>query len=377
MNALLTRIVWAATTLSALAVLLGPQPLPIIGGLLLGLVLPGTALTGALLRDRTLTVVERVTLAPALSMAVLVVAGLVIYLCRLPLDRVTWTAATAGVTIAALIAALIPSRSPANSRGVPGSAGPDAGSSGRAASDRGSSGPDSSGPDSSGPDSSGSGSSGSGPSGPGLSGSTSSGLASSGLASSGLASSGAASSAAAASGPAGGGAAGDSPRPRVAAAEPTMTEAHTIVMQVVPPTTEERLAAEYKMKRNRLIKQSLPLLLVAAILGGASWLSFHTSRETYKTTVTALSAEPAGAVASDGNRTVVVSASGLLDEDAPYKVTVNPVAASTKASRTITASAAGTWRETLTIPGDERVTISLYRSGDTTAYRTISISASS
>ncbi|GAA2582929.1 hypothetical protein GCM10010435_70860 [Winogradskya consettensis] len=352
MNPLLTRIVWAATTLSALAVLLGPQPLPIIGGLLLGLVLPGTALTGALLRDRTLTVVERVTLAPALSMAVLVIAGLVIYLCRLPLDRVTWTAATAGVTIAALIAALIPSRSPAGSPITPGS-----------------SGPDSAGRDSSGPGSSGRATSGSG--------SAASELASSGHASSGHASSGHASSGAAAAGSAGGGAAGNSPRPRVVAAEPTMTEAHTIVMQVVPPTTEERLAAEYRVKRNRLIKQSLPLLLVAAILGGASWLSFHTSRETYKTTVTALSAEPAGAVASDGNRTVVVSASGLLDEDAPYKVTVNPVAASTKASRTITASAAGTWRETLTIPGDERVTISLYRSGDTTAYRTISISASS
>ncbi|WP_067500926.1 hypothetical protein [Actinoplanes sp. TFC3] len=286
MNALLSRLVWAGTTLSALAVALGPLPLTVAGGLLLGLVLPGIALTGALLRGRDLAVVERITLAPALSLATLVISGLVLYVCGAPLNRVSWTAATAGVTILALIAALFP---------VPRSI--------------------------------------------------------------------------TVAEPA------EVTEPVAVAAAPAMTEAHTIVMSVVPPTPEEQLAAEYRTKRNRLIRQSLPLLLVIAVLGGASWISYHTSRETFQTTVTALSAAPAGPVGNDGNRTVVVSASGLLPEDGPYTVRVSAVAGKTPASRSVAVSDSGAWSETLTVPGDERVTIALYRSGDTSAYRTISVSA--
>ncbi|AGL18378.1 hypothetical protein [Actinoplanes sp. N902-109] len=303
MNPLLYRLVWAGTSLSALAVLLGPAPVSVPGGLLLGFVLPGAALTGALLRRRELTTVERIALAPALSMATLVVTGLLLYVCRVPLDRSSWTAATAGVSVLGLLATAL--RRPAPETG-PSDAGP---------------------PDAEPLD----------------------------------------------AGPLDAGAPAGGPVP--VGPVPEMADAHTIVMSVVPPARQEVVAAEYRAKRARLVRQSLPLLLVVAVLGGASWLSLRTSAETSRTTVTALSAAPASPVNSAGNRTVVVSASGLAAAEGPYTVRVSAVAGRTARTRTVAVTGAGTWSETMTVPGGVRVTIGLYRSGDTTAYRSISVSA--
>ncbi|UQU68290.1 DUF1616 domain-containing protein [Couchioplanes caeruleus] len=295
-TALLPRILAAVTVAAGAAVLAGPLPLTVAGGLLLGFVLPGMALTGALFRGRELTAVERITLAPALSMAVLVVSGLVIHVCRLHLDRVSWTVATAGVTLLALVVpALLPRAVPAGAPAAEDEPGP---------------------------------------------------------------------------------AAAPPPRlqlvPRDVA---VIAEARTVVMSVVPPEDEEHLAAEEKARRGRLVRQLLPLVLVLAVLGGASWLSFGTSRETFQTTVTALSAAPSGPVDAAGNRTVAVSVSGLVRADGPYTLTVTGPAGASVARRVISVTGAGTWTESLSLPGAQRLAVTLFRAGDTTAYRTLYISA--
>ena len=96
--------------LSGAAVLAGPGWLAVPCGLLLGFVLPGLALTPALFRGRApsrraLDGLERAVLAPALSLAVLVSAGLIVYAAGYALNRVSWTAATVGVTLVAWPAA--------------------------------------------------------------------------------------------------------------------------------------------------------------------------------------------------------------------------------------------------------------------------------
>jgi hypothetical protein len=87
--------------LAAVAVLAGPRPAVIVGGLLLALVLPGAALVGALFRAGTLSRTERLVLAPALSLATLVLGGLLLYVCEIKLDRDSWAGLAAGVALAA------------------------------------------------------------------------------------------------------------------------------------------------------------------------------------------------------------------------------------------------------------------------------------
>lgn len=104
MNARLARSVVAVVTLlSGTFVLAGPRPLAVVGGLLLGFVLPGLALTPALFHGRTLTPIERAMVAPAVSLAALVSSGLIIYTAGYALDKIAWTSATVLVTIVALV----------------------------------------------------------------------------------------------------------------------------------------------------------------------------------------------------------------------------------------------------------------------------------
>jgi hypothetical protein len=107
-TALVARVLAGVTAAAGAAVLFGPVPAAVAGGLLLGFVLPGLALTAAMFRDRELTGVERAMLAPALSLAVLVVGGLAGYLAGLRLDRTLWTVVTGGVTLASLLAPAVP-----------------------------------------------------------------------------------------------------------------------------------------------------------------------------------------------------------------------------------------------------------------------------
>jgi hypothetical protein len=92
-----------ATVVAGALVLSGLRILMVAGGLPLGLVLPGLALSALLFgRPGRLATAERVLLVPALSLGTLVLGGLLAWAVRAPLHRVTWVALTAGVTLAAL-----------------------------------------------------------------------------------------------------------------------------------------------------------------------------------------------------------------------------------------------------------------------------------
>jgi hypothetical protein len=92
-----------ATLVAAACVLSGIRVLMVAGGLPLGLVLPGLALSALLFRrPGRLVTIERVMLVPALSLGVLILGGLLAWAARAPLHRVTWLALSAVVTLAAL-----------------------------------------------------------------------------------------------------------------------------------------------------------------------------------------------------------------------------------------------------------------------------------
>jgi hypothetical protein len=314
------------------AVLFAPLPFAVAGGLTLALALPGFALTEALLRGRSLARVERVVLAPALSLALLVLGGLVIYVFGFKLDRIAWTSATVGVTLIALFGAVLPAAWAAvaarfgryliaedDDDGMP--------------------------------------------------------------------------------------AAPSLPKETVSVgvgapvqARPAGEETVQIIVPrgkddtlFLPAVVLEEQAQAKVAKRaerpddmleakpvkppRRLVWQAAPLLLVVALLGGASWLSFTNSRDSYETTVTALSAAPSGPVNAAGTRAVAVTVSGLVAADGPYSLVATGTTSAATVRRTITVPENGYWTDSLTLPGSQRITIDLYRSGDTTAYRTLYISA--
>jgi hypothetical protein len=128
------------------------------------------------------------------------------------------------------------------------------------------------------------------------------------------------------------------------------------------------------LRTRRLVRQLLPMLLVVAVLGGAGWLSFQSSADSYRVTVTTLSAAPPGEVAADGTRQVTVTASGLVAAGGPYTVVMTDPAGTRTAEQSIPPGG-GDWTGTLTLPPAARMTVGLYRAGDTAAYRTVIIAA--
>ncbi|MET8151486.1 DUF1616 domain-containing protein [Actinoplanes sp. NPDC049668] len=149
----------------------------------------------------------------------------------------------------------------------------------------------------------------------------------------------------------------------------------TVVISIAEVEEAVEAAEQEKAGRRRLVRQVLPLALVLLVLGGAGWLSFETSRTTHDTAVTALWAGPSGPVDRAGNRTVQVSAKGLLPQDGPYTLRVLSAAGKVVLTRPVTANADGTWTAALRLPGAQRMTVNLYRAGVDTAYRTLYLSA--
>ena len=328
MKASSARYLALLTLAAGAAVLFGPQPLAVAGGLLLALVLPGLAVTETVLRGRKLARVERVVLAPALSLAVLVLSGLIIYVTGFVLNKVAWTSATVGVTLVGLFGATVPQAWAAiaarfgayliaedDDDGTPTQA---------------------------------------------------------------------AAPAAPAKVPVVTGAAPEQQTAQVAAQGPNDTLILPAVLLEEQAKAKVAKQAENPAKPvpvpprppRRLVWQAAPLLLVVAILGGAGWMSYHSSKTSYDSTVvTALSAAPSGPVNSAGTRAVAVTATGLVAANGPYTLVATGTSDTTTLRRTITVPANGTWTQSLTLPGSQRITISLYRSGDSSAYRTLFISA--
>jgi hypothetical protein len=304
------------TVASAAAVLAGPAPIAVVGGLLLALVLPGLALTAIIFRHRTLSAVERTVLAPALSLAVVVVSGLLLHVADVRLDRLSWTLAAAGATLAALALAAVPGRvwqgeepefeyEYVDEEDLP-----------------------------------------------------------------------------------------ERPDDQSVGTEtvhiplPGTAEAATELIPVVrdgssavaaPKVKAPRVlpgpfapwSPEQKVRRGQLARQLLPMILVLAVLAGAGYLSFVSSYSSYDVTVTALSAEPPGPVNAAGERTVEVTAAGLVAENAPYTLAVSDGTGTRLLERPVTVDDDGTWTAALTLPAEDRLTVGLFRAGDTNAYRTL------
>ncbi|WIM99174.1 DUF1616 domain-containing protein [Actinoplanes oblitus] len=129
MNAVRAGVLTGLTVVSGAAVLLGPLPVSAPAGLLLSLVLPGAALVGALFRrDRPddLGGVERLVLIPALSLATLVLGGLLLWAVGGTLNRVGWLGLSAATTLVAVAVAVARQRwgAPAGDRPEPAGDGP-------------------------------------------------------------------------------------------------------------------------------------------------------------------------------------------------------------------------------------------------------------
>jgi hypothetical protein len=122
------------------------------------------------------------------------------------------------------------------------------------------------------------------------------------------------------------------------------------------------------------VRQLLPLALAVLVAGGAAWLSYDSSRDSFAQTVTTLSADPPGAVSTAGTRVVRVTAGGLVPADGPYAVEVRGEVGRRLDRRTVT-PVGGAWMAELTLPGRQRVTIDLLRADDATPYRTVVIAA--
>ncbi|GAA0806222.1 DUF1616 domain-containing protein [Spirilliplanes yamanashiensis] len=269
MNRLASRLALAVLALgSAAAVLYGPGPLVVAGGLLLAFLLPGLALTDLIVRRRTVTGVERAVLGPALSLALVVLGGLALHATGAGLTRASWAWLLAGTTLVALVGAAFRQRfSPDEAKVV------------------------------------------------------------------------AESAAGTGDTPLGGGVA-------VATGGPETT---------VGP--------------GRFLLKALPLVLAAAVLGGAAWLSFDSVRQSTATPVTALSVEETGRAGVNNLRPVAVTVTGLVEASGPYRLTVAGSDGVVAEDRTIDVTA-GTWTRTLLVPANDRIRIDLYRAGEAAPFRT-------
>ncbi|MDI6105523.1 DUF1616 domain-containing protein [Actinoplanes sp. NEAU-A12] len=141
------------------------------------------------------------------------------------------------------------------------------------------------------------------------------------------------------------------------------------------PAPASAATAPRGLSQERLIKDVLPLTLAVLLLAGAGVWSFADSVDTYDLTVSTLSAGQPGQAGADGNRPVQVSASGLPPAEGPYRVVLSGAAGAELGRQSITPGADGNWTGRLTVPGDERVTVRLFRGAETAAFRTLIIAA--
>jgi hypothetical protein len=125
-------------------------------------------------------------------------------------------------------------------------------------------------------------------------------------------------------------------------------------------------------RRRRVLGQALPAALAVLMLAGAAWLSLATSIRTHQVTVTTLSVVPPGPADASGTRTVKVNATGLSTSAAYTLQVTSPTANTTTA---VAADENGLWTSTLQLPGDERLTLALYRAGEATPMRTVIIAS--
>ena len=130
-----------------------------------------------------------------------------------------------------------------------------------------------------------------------------------------------------------------------------------------------------RVTRRRLVRDILPLTLAVALIGGVGWWSYGDSDRAYDERVTSLSAAPPGAADPTGDRTVQITAAGLDPGAGPYRLVVTGASGEQLGEQDVTPGAGGDWTGGISVPGAERVTVSLFRGTDTTEFRTLIIAA--
>ncbi|GLY06351.1 MULTISPECIES: DUF1616 domain-containing protein [Actinoplanes] len=108
MNTARAGVLAGLTVVAGAAVMFGPLPLSVPGGLALALVLPGLALVEAIFRPgrRDIGIVERLVLIPSLSLALMVLGGLAVWAVGGTLNRIAWMLIAAAATLMGLSLAL-------------------------------------------------------------------------------------------------------------------------------------------------------------------------------------------------------------------------------------------------------------------------------
>ncbi len=114
-----------------------------------------------------------------------------------------------------------------------------------------------------------------------------------------------------------------------------------------------------------------PLALALALLAGAGWVSLASAaRQRAATHVTVLSIVDVSDATAAGTRAVTLEVTNQESAATGYTLSVTgPDGYAVTVG--LTASKTSAWRRTIVVPANERVTASLYRSGDPTAYRTV------
>ncbi|GIF37289.1 DUF1616 domain-containing protein [Actinoplanes xinjiangensis] len=243
------------TVAASVAVEFGPLPVSLPGGLLLAFVLPGFALNEAIFRParRDIGVVERTVLVPSLSLAVLVLGGLVLWTTGGHLNRTSWMLVCAVTTLVATGAA------------------------------------------------------------------------------------------------------------------------YYRTLRAAPAPAGEKSPPVPRNTQDRLIRDVLPLTLAVLLVAGAGVWSYADSVHTYDVPVSTLSAQPPGPVDADGNRAVRMSATGLGAGE--WTMVLSDAAGVEVDRREVAPDGAGGWSGEVTVPGDQRVTVNLFRGDEAAAFRTLIISA--
>jgi hypothetical protein len=242
------------TVTAAVAVEFGPLPVSLPGGVLLALVLPGLALEEVIFRPgrRDIGVVERMMLVPSLSLAVLVLGGLLLWGAGGNLNRASWTLVCAVTTLTAT--------------GV----------------------------------------------------------------------------------------------------------AYYRTLRAGPASPAVRAPAAGRGTQERLIRDVLPLTLAALLVAGAGVWSYADSVHIFDVAVSTLSAQSPGPMDADGNRAVWVSATGLPAGE--WTMVLSDPAGVEVGRREVTPDRYGGWSGQVTVPGDRRVTMNLFRGDETASFRTLIIS---
>lgn len=258
MNPVRAGVLAGLTVVSAAAVEFGPPPLAVPAGLLLAFVLPGLALSDAVMRPgrRDVGVVERTVLVPSLSLAVLVLGGLALWGVGGHLNRTSWMLLCSVTAMLAIGVAFY------------------------------------------------------------------------------------------------------------------RAQHHTPEEDQPEPEGRQRFA----LTQERLVKDVLPLTLAVLLLGVAGVWSFADSVNTYDVQVTSLSAGQPGPVDAEGNRIVQVTADGLTAAG-PYRMVLTGTTGQELSKHDITPDTDGDWTGRITVPGDQRVTVNLFRGAETGAFRTLIIAA--